>query len=49
VRAVTAFRRLPEAESLTAANKRIRNILKQVGRCGAGTDHTATVYRARGE
>ncbi len=30
VRAVTAFRRLPEAESLTAANKRIRNILKQV-------------------
>ncbi len=31
VRAVTAFRRLPEAESLTAANKRIRNILKQVG------------------
>jgi glycyl-tRNA synthetase beta chain len=31
VRAVTAFRRLPEADSLTAANKRIRNILKQVG------------------
>lgn len=30
VRAVTAFRRLPEAASLTAANKRIRNILKQV-------------------
>jgi glycyl-tRNA synthetase beta chain len=29
VRAVTAFRRLPEAESLAAANKRIRNILRQ--------------------
>jgi glycyl-tRNA synthetase beta chain len=29
VRAVTAFRKLPEAESLTAANKRIRNILRQ--------------------
>lgn len=31
VRAVMAFRRLPEAESLTSANKRIRNILKQAG------------------
>ena len=29
VRAVEHFRRLPEAESLAAANKRIRNILKQ--------------------
>ena len=29
VRAVTAFRKMPEADSLTAANKRIRNILKQ--------------------
>lgn len=29
IRAVAAFRELPEAESLTAANKRIRNILKQ--------------------
>lgn len=29
IRAVTIFRDLPEAESLTAANKRIRNILKQ--------------------
>lgn len=29
IRAVTAFRALPAAESLTAANKRIRNILKQ--------------------
>lgn len=29
VRAVTAFRKLPQAESLAAANKRIRNILRQ--------------------
>ncbi len=29
VRAVWAFRRLPEAESLAAANKRIRNILRK--------------------
>jgi glycyl-tRNA synthetase beta chain len=29
IRAVTAFRAMPEAESLAAANKRIRNILKQ--------------------
>jgi glycyl-tRNA synthetase beta chain len=29
IRAVSAFRRMPEAESLAAANKRIRNILKQ--------------------
>ena len=29
IRAVTAFRDMPEAESLAAANKRIRNILKQ--------------------
>ena len=29
VRAVEAFRTLPEAESLAAANKRIRNILRQ--------------------
>lgn len=31
VRAVTAFRKLPEAASLSAANKRIGNILKQAG------------------
>lgn len=30
VRAVSAFRELPEAASLAAANKRIRNILKKV-------------------
>jgi glycyl-tRNA synthetase beta chain len=29
VRAVTVFRKLPEADSLAAANKRIRNILRQ--------------------
>jgi len=31
IHAVTAFTRLPEARSLAAANKRIRNILKQSG------------------
>jgi len=31
IQAVTRFRQLPEAASLAAANKRIRNILKQVG------------------
>jgi glycyl-tRNA synthetase beta chain len=31
LRAVTAFRKLPEAASLSAANKRISNILKQAG------------------
>ncbi len=37
--AVQAFRRLPEAEALAAANKRIRNILKktEVRRRGAGS------------
>lgn len=30
IQAVAAFRRLPEAESLAAANKRIRNILKKL-------------------
>ena len=31
IQAVDAFRRLPEAESLSAANKRIGNILRQAG------------------
>jgi glycyl-tRNA synthetase beta chain len=31
LRALQAFRRLPEAEALAAANKRIRNILRQAG------------------
>ncbi len=31
LKALKAFRRLPEAEALAAANKRIRNILKQAG------------------
>ncbi|HEX19484.1 MAG TPA: glycine--tRNA ligase subunit beta [Acidiferrobacteraceae bacterium] len=31
IHAVRAFRKLPEAEGLTAANKRIHNILKQAG------------------
>jgi glycyl-tRNA synthetase beta chain len=34
VRAVTAFRKLPEASSLAAANKRIRNILRKAGEEG---------------
>ena len=34
VRAVEAFRALPEAESLAAANKRIRNILRQAEQAG---------------
>ncbi|MEA3410441.1 MAG: glycine--tRNA ligase subunit beta [Pseudomonadota bacterium] len=37
VRAVEAFRRLPEADSLTAANKRIRNILRQAGESVEGS------------
>lgn len=40
VRAVMAFRKLPEAESLTIANKRIRNILRQGG--NADWDHVST-------
>ena len=31
INAVTAFTKLPEAESLAAANKRIQNILRQAG------------------
>jgi glycyl-tRNA synthetase beta chain len=41
LRAVTAFRKLPEAASLSAANKRISNILKQ-----AGGDISGDVSRA---
>ncbi len=41
VRAVMAFRRLPEAQSLTTANKRIRNILRQGG--NADRDHVSSV------
>ena len=36
VRAVEAFRALPEAASLAAANKRIRNILRQAEQAGIG-------------
>ncbi len=38
VKAVTAFRKLPEAESLSAANKRIANILKDVPASGQKVD-----------
>ncbi len=34
IRAVSAFRQMPQAESLAAANKRIRNILRQAGGVG---------------
>lgn len=37
VRAVTTFRKLPEAEALAAANKRISNILRQAGDAVATT------------
>jgi glycyl-tRNA synthetase beta chain len=37
LRAVALFRRLPEAEALSAANKRIRNILRQAEREGDAT------------
>ncbi|OBS09381.1 glycine--tRNA ligase subunit beta [Acidihalobacter prosperus] len=42
VQAVQAFRALPEAESLAAANKRIRNLLRQ-----AGDDAGAAVAQAQ--
>ncbi|MEX2523959.1 MAG: glycine--tRNA ligase subunit beta [Gammaproteobacteria bacterium] len=35
IRAVTRFKQMPEAESLAAANKRIRNILRQSGETAA--------------
>lgn len=39
VRAVSAFRALPQAESLAAANKRIHNILKQAHEAGLTVPH----------
>ncbi len=38
--AVAAFRRLPEAAALAAANKRIQNLLKKAGEVGGGIDAT---------
>lgn len=40
VTAVTAFRKLPEAESLSAANKRIANILKKVDKVDTRIDES---------
>jgi len=40
IRAVTAFRALPEAESLSAANKRIANILKNLGKVNPRIDES---------
>ncbi len=42
--ALQAFRRLPEAEALAAANKRIRNILRQAGGAPATTVNPALLY-----
>ncbi|MEJ2760606.1 MAG: glycine--tRNA ligase subunit beta [Gammaproteobacteria bacterium] len=41
IHAVTAFTRLPEAESLASANKRIRNILRQSGETPPGSIDTS--------
>ena len=51
VRAVEAFRILPEAESLSAANKRIRNILRQAeqGKIGAPGEVDASLLREDAE
>ena len=40
IRAVTAFRELPEAESLSAANKRIANILKNITKLSQRIDES---------
>lgn len=46
VKAVNAFRELPEAESLAAANKRIANILKDVSSVGQKIDETLLTENA---
>jgi len=43
LRAVVEFAKLPEAQSLAAANKRIGNILRQAGDVGAGDIDSALV------
>ncbi len=49
VRAVEAFRRLPEAQALAAANKRIRNILKKVEARERVTGVSPEVFTEPGE
>jgi glycyl-tRNA synthetase beta chain len=57
LRAVAAFSRLPEAQALAAANKRIGNILRQAGGMSGGTVEAAALdagaetdlHRALGE
>ena len=44
--AVQAFRKLPEAEALAAANKRIQNILKKAGELPAGGAEPALMQEA---
>lgn len=46
VRAVEAFRALPEAESLAAANKRIQNILKKTAVSGQQVDASKLIESA---
>src|SRR5581483_9166844 len=46
LRAVQAFRALPEAESLASANKRIRNILKKTSVSDATPDPTLLQAKA---
>jgi glycyl-tRNA synthetase beta chain len=43
LRAVAEFSRLPEAQALAAANKRIGNILRQAGGMSSGTVETAAL------
>jgi glycyl-tRNA synthetase beta chain len=49
VRAVRAFRKLPQAESLAAANKRIRNILRQAGEFNREAVDDAALLREAAE
>lgn len=44
IHAVNEFRKLPEAESLTSASKRIQNILKQVGDEGIPTQPDDSLF-----
>jgi glycyl-tRNA synthetase beta chain len=47
--AVVAFKKLPEAEALAAANKRIQNILKKAGEAGGSPDMALFAEQAERE
>lgn len=49
VQAVSGFLKRPEAASLTAANKRIRNLLRQAGGAPAGSGEDSARYREAAE